>query len=158
VRHFRAGTSLSFNHVIVETIPTPHDAADGVAFVVDDGIHRLGILTDLGHAFGRLAEVIQSLDAVLIESNYDPMMLAKGPYPESLKRRIRGPQGHLSNDESARLLFAAATSRMKWACLAHLSAENNKPELALRTHRSMLGMRVPLRLASRDAATDVMEI
>ncbi len=158
VRHFTSGSSLCFKHVIVETIPTPHDAADGVAFVVDDGINRLGILTDLGHPFGRLTEVIHSLDAVVIESNYDCAMLARGPYPEALKQRIRGPQGHLSNDESARLLYAAASSRMKWACLAHLSEENNVPKLALEAHRNVLGTRLPLRLASRYGATDVMEI
>lgn len=158
VRHFAAGASLQFKHVCVETIPTPHDAVDGVAFVVDDGQHRLGILTDLGHAFDRLIQVIESLDAVVIESNYDPAMLARGSYPEFLKRRIRGPHGHLSNEESAQLLHSAATSRMKWACLAHLSAENNHPDLAMAAHRGVLGNRFALRLASRYAATEMMDI
>ena len=88
----------------METIPTPHDGADGVVFVVDDGHRRLGILTDLGHVFAGLDAVLQSLDAVLLESNYDPEMLADGPYPEWLKDRIRGPGGHISNVEAAELL------------------------------------------------------
>jgi phosphoribosyl 1,2-cyclic phosphodiesterase len=73
-----------------ETISTPHDGADGVAFVVDDGRSRLGILTDLGYVFSRLQQVIGTLDAVLLESNYDPAMLAGGPHPAFLKQRIAG--------------------------------------------------------------------
>ena len=92
---------MQFGKVVVETIPTPHDGADGVVFVVDDGKHRLGILTDLGHVFDGLADVIASLDAVLLESNYDPEMLANCSRPESLKKRIAGPGGHISNFEAA---------------------------------------------------------
>ncbi|RMG03610.1 MAG: MBL fold metallo-hydrolase, partial [Planctomycetota bacterium] len=72
LRHFSSGETLQFGHLRVETIRTPHDAADGVAFVVDDGCRRLGILTDLGHPFPGLDGVLESLDAVLLESNYDP--------------------------------------------------------------------------------------
>ncbi len=157
VQHFRAGAAIRFGKVSVETIPTPHDGADGVAFVVDDGRHRLGILTDLGHVFDGLDAVVRSLDAILIESNYDPRMLAAGPYPKFLKDRITGPAGHLSNLEAAELLLAA-DGRMEWACLAHLSEENNDPELALRTHRDVLGDRFPLHVASRYRAGDVMEL
>jgi phosphoribosyl 1,2-cyclic phosphodiesterase len=158
VRHFRAGTALQFGGVSVETIRTPHDGADGVVFVVDDGHHRLGILTDLGHVFGGLDELIRSLDAVFLESNYDPQMLADGPYPAFLKRRIRGPQGHISNVEAAELLRAAASTRMQWACLAHLSEQNNTPDLALSTHREILGDGLPVHLASRYAATAPLAI
>lgn len=169
VRYFQAGCSLSFNsqrncgteasggNVTIETIPTPHDAADGVAFVVDDGTRRLGILTDLGHAFDRLFPLMKTLDAVLIESNYDPEMLANGPYQAAIKRRIRGPTGHLSNADSAQLLLAAG-DRLRWACLAHLSEENNDPNLAIETHRRLLGDRLPLFVASRYAATGMFEL
>jgi len=157
VRPFRAGAMLPFGPVTVETIPTPHDGADGVAFVVGDGRRRLGILTDLGHVFPGLAETVASLDAALLESNYDPAMLDNGPYPASVKRRIRGPGGHLSNAEAAELL-AGAGGGLRWACLAHLSGENNSPSLALRTHRGLLGSRFPLHLASRRGATDVLEV
>jgi len=157
VRHFQAGLTLRFDGVSVETIPTPHDGADGVAFIVDDGRVRLGVLTDLGHVFGDLAPAVESLDAVLLESNYDPDMLENGPYPLFLKRRIRGPGGHLSNVESAELL-AAAGRRLKWACLAHLSEENNTPALALGTHRRIVGARLPLQAASRYRATPLPEV
>ncbi len=158
VNYFRPGATLRFDGVAVETIPTPHDGADGVAFVVDDGRSRLGILTDLGHAFDGLDKVVRSLDAVLLESNYDPTMLDDGEYPEFLKRRIRGPGGHLSNHEAAALLRQTANGRMKWACLAHLSEDNNHPEIALRTHQEMLGQTLPLSVASRYRATELSPI
>jgi len=158
IRHYQAGSKQQFGNVCVETIPTPHDGADGVVFVVDDGRRRLGILTDLGHVFDGLKEVVSSLDAVVIESNYDPEMLADGFYPEPLKQRIRSPGGHLSNIESARLLNVAANRRLRWACLAHLSEENNSPNLALHTHRKILGNRLPLFVAGRHEATDILEV
>ena len=158
VRHFEAGTTLGFGRVSVETIPTPHDGVDGVGFVVDDGRHRLGILTDLGCVFDGLDAAIASLDAVLLESNYDPKMLAEGDYPEFLQQRIRGAGGHLSNLEAAELLRAAAGRRMQWACLGHLSQDNNYPELALRTHRKILGSKFPLHVATRYEATGVLQV
>jgi phosphoribosyl 1,2-cyclic phosphodiesterase len=158
LRHFAAGERVQFGKVAVETIPTPHDAEDGVVFVVDDGTHRLGILTDLGHVFSGLGDVIASLDAVLLESNYDPDMLANGSYPEWLKERIAGPAGHISNVEAAELLLASASKRMKWACLGHLSQDNNTPKLALETHRKILGDRLPLFVATRYEVSGVMEI
>jgi len=158
VRAFDAGQTLRFGGVSVETIPTPHDGADGVAFVIDDGRRRLGLLTDLGHVFAGLDAVIASLDAVLIESNYDPDMLAAGPYPEFLRQRIRGPGGHLSNGEAAELLRAAGGRRMQWACLGHLSAENNDPRLALRTHRRILPRRLGLHVAGRYEPSAVLEV
>ena len=147
-----------FGKVTVETIPTPHDAEDGVVFVVDDGKHRLGILTDLGHVFNGLGDVIASLDAVLLESNYDPDMLANGSCPEWLKERIAGPAGHISNFDAAELLSSAASKRMQWACLGHLSEDNNTPTLALETHRKILGDRLPLFVATRYEVSGVMEI
>jgi phosphoribosyl 1,2-cyclic phosphodiesterase len=158
LRHFCSGEILQFGKVKVETIPTPHDSADGVAFVVDDGQHRLGILTDLGHVFNDLEGIIGSLDAVLLESNYDPDMLAGGRYPEWLKIRIKGPGGHISNIEAAETLQSASSKRMKWVCLAHLSEDNNTPELALETHRRILNNRWPLFVATRYETSDVLEI
>jgi phosphoribosyl 1,2-cyclic phosphodiesterase len=158
INHFDAGSRLQFGDVTVETHPTPHDGVDGVAFVVDDGQCRFGILTDLGHVFDGLREMVDSLDAVLLESNYDPARLVNGPYPESLKARIRGRQGHLSNVESAALLNDTINGRLQWVCLGHLSEQNNDPELALHTHRRILGRRLPLYLASRYTVSGVLEV
>ncbi len=158
LRHFAAGDSLRFGKIKVETISTPHDGKDGVVFVIDDGKHRLGIMTDLGHVFNGLGDVVASLDAVLLESNFDPTMLANCSRPEPVKRRIAGPHGHISNFEAAELLLASASQRMQWACLGHLSEENNSPKLALATHKKILGNRLPLFLASRYEVSGVIEI
>lgn len=154
LRHFDSGHSIALGDVQVHTIPTPHDGVDGVAFVIEHHERRLGILSDLGHVFDGLREVLLSLDAVVIESNYDRQMLAQGPYPENLKRRIRGPGGHLSNDEAADLVARTAMfQRLQWACLCHLSAENNCPDRALATHRRLVGHHFPLHVASREQAS-----
>jgi phosphoribosyl 1,2-cyclic phosphodiesterase len=158
LQHFRSGETLRFGKVAVETVATPHDGVDGVVFIVDDGKHRLGILTDLGHVFSDLKGIINSLDAVLLESNYDPDMLARGDYPEFLKERITGPGGHISNLEAAELVLSSASKRMRWICLAHLSQDNNTPALALKMHRHVLGNRFPIHIATRHKATDVLEI
>lgn len=77
--HFSAAGVLRFGNLAVHTIRTPHDGVDGVAFVVDDGRRRFGLLTDLGHPFDGLEKLVRSLDAVLLESNYDPAMLLRHP-------------------------------------------------------------------------------
>lgn len=159
IHHFRSGDQLRFGDVIVHAIPTPHDGADGSAFIIESGLKRLGIMTDLGHVFKDLIPLVSSLDAVFLESNYDPDMLAKGPYPAYLKQRIRGPRGHLSNLEAAELLRRAAEAkRLKWACLSHLSEQNNHPELALRTHRSVLSECIRLYTADRYRVSEIFAI
>lgn len=157
VRHFRPGDSIGFGPLTVTSIPTPHDGVDGVAFVISDGQHRVGILTDLGHEFDGLRDVLRSLDAVVIESNYDEQMLEQGPYSPGLKQRIRGPGGHLSNRETAELLRSAGEN-LRWACLCHLSAENNHPHLALETSRELVRESVELYVSHRDRATGVMRL
>lgn len=156
VNLFLAGGTINFGDVCVQTVPTPHDGADGSVFVVVSGGKRIGIMTDLGHAFDGLCQVIETLDAVFLESNYDPEMLACGPYPAFLKRRIEGPGGHISNLESAELLREG--KRLKWACLSHLSEKNNDPEVALKTHRALLDRDLKLYTASRSAASGALTV
>ena len=159
VHYFQPGRALRFGATTVETVPTPHDAVEGVAFIVAAGGKRLGILTDLGHVFDGLEELVGSLDAAFVESNYDPEMLDSGRYPAFLKARIRGPHGHISNIEAAELLRAGDRARrMKWVCLAHLSEENNRPALALKTHRRIAGGDYRLFAASRYEPSGVLEI
>ena len=162
VRIFTAGSSLHFGDVIVDSIPTPHDSAEGLAYVVEDSQHRVGILTDLGHAFDGLKEVLRSLDAVIIESNYDPTMLENGRYPLRLRKRISGPGGHLSNDDSAELIHETLNgddnARLKWACLCHLSEDNNHPDVAVAAHHKKIGDRIPIYVAKRDGVGPIMEL
>lgn len=156
VNLFLAGSVLVFGSAAVRAVPTSHDAADGTAFVVSAGGRKLGILTDLGHVFTGLQDLVSGLDAVILESNYDPEMLQKGNYPASLKKRIVGPGGHLSNLEAAELLQGCG-KKLKWACLAHLSENNNRPDLAVKTHRSV-NPALPLFVAGRHAPSKIMRV
>ncbi len=149
VHRFQPGDTLRFGDVHVHTLHTPHDAAESLGFVVEHGGKRLGIFTDLGHPFDGLAHSLLGLDGAYLESNYDPRMLAEGSYPPTLKARIRGDGGHLSNEESAALLAQCGLFRPKWVALAHLSEQNNTPELALAAHRRALGPDYPLFVAGR---------
>lgn len=158
VRYFRSGETLDFGRVRVHTIPTPHDAADPVIFVVEASGRRLGIFTDLGHPFGALRRLLRLVDGVYLESNYDPEMLEAGPYTPALKARIRGPHGHLSNDEAAELLARCGRNRPAWVALAHLSEVNNTPEIALHTHRRRIGSSYPLALAGRYGASELLRV
>ncbi len=157
INHFKNGDTLEFGAISVETTPTPHDGIDGSAFVLEAGGQRLGILTDLGHYFDGLGRIMQGLDGVFIESNYDPVMLQNGGYPEFLQRRISGEQGHLSNQDAADLLQEHG-GRLKWACLSHLSENNNDPKVAIRCHRKTLGDSLPMYVASRRSCSNVFTL
>jgi len=129
--------------------------------IPEEGRHagqRLGILTDLGYPFAELAELMSTLDAAYLESNYDPQMLATGPYPEYLKLRIAGDSGHLSNHEGVELVRPHVGDRLKWLAIAHLSEQNNEPELALSLHRASYGADFPVHLASRYQESAVLTL
>jgi phosphoribosyl 1,2-cyclic phosphodiesterase len=158
VREFAAGDTIEFGRVRVHTVPTPHDAVDGVAFVVECDGKRLGILTDLGHPFEGLLRVLETCHAAYLESNHDVHMLIDGSYPQWLKNRIAGPAGHLSNDQAADLLHRCGRHRLRWVALAHLSQENNTPELALDTARRALGRSYPFLIASRHEVSAILEV
>jgi phosphoribosyl 1,2-cyclic phosphodiesterase len=155
---FTAGDVLHVGDARIETIPTTHDGVDGVGFVITDGRRRLGVLTDLGTVFPELPDVVASLDALVIESNFDPHMLEAGAYPWFLKQRITGSGGHLANDEAADLVDRFGGERLQWVCLAHLSQDNNRPELAMSTWRDIIGGDLPVHLAGRYAPTDWFEV
>jgi len=156
IRHFQAGGRIEFGAVTGHSIKTPHDAVDGCAFIIEHEGKRLGVLTDLGHRFTQLCNLFCELDAAYVESNFDPAMLAAGPYPPQLQARIRGDRGHLSNDEAGELVTKHRSSRLQWVALAHLSEKNNKPELALDTHRKHVGKTFPVYVASRYAVSEQM--
>ncbi len=158
VRHFAPGDQLTFGDTVVHTLPTPHDGLDPVCFVVEHDSRKLGIFTDLGHPFPALISAIAEIDAVYLESNYDHDMLRTGPYPEHLKRRISGKGGHISNLEAAELVDRHGNRKLQWLALAHLSEENNEPELALETHHRFVGASLPLHLASRYEVGEILEV
>lgn len=124
----------------IEPVPVPHDAREPVQYVFDDGRSRLGVLTDLGHGTPHVVRALSRLDALVLECNHDPQMLADNPaYPPVLKRRIGGPWGHLANAEAARILGAIDRGRLRTVVAAHLSQQNNRPELARQALAAVLG-------------------
>lgn len=158
--HFVAGGQFQIGSLKVETYRTPHDAVEGVCFVIEDLVdgQRFGVLTDLGHVFRGLSPMLRSLDAVLLESNYDESLLSDGPYPQRLKDRISGRRGHISNDDAAELLEECIEGQLQWVCLGHLSGENNSPEIALDTHQQRHGSRFPIFCADRDGVLQLPHV
>ncbi len=114
----------------VRPFPVPHDAREPVQFVVTDGAHRLGVLTDLGMSTPCVEQSLTGCDALVLECNHDLDMLAGSSYPQSLKARISSRFGHLHNEGAAALLAALDTSRLQHIVAAHLSQQNNTPERA----------------------------
>lgn len=140
VRRYSAREPFAIGALTFFPRPVPHDAAQ-VALVIEGGGRRAAVVTDLGEVPGGLVEHLAGCDALLLESNHDEEMLAKGPYPEHLKRRIRSARGHLSNRQTHGLLTALARKRAlaPTVILMHLSEHNNHPELALEVARDAVG-------------------
>ncbi len=116
----------------VTALAVPHDATGTLGFVFEYEGRKMAHVTDLGHVPEALAGALEDVDVLSIESNHDLDMLEAGPYPEFLKRRIRGKAGHLSNVDCAALLARVAKKgRCRHVVLAHLSETNNLPEKAL---------------------------
>ena len=124
---------------VIESFATSHDAAEPCGFIIRDGDLRLGCCTDTGIMTPAMLELLRLCDGVVPESNHCPEMLENGPYPESLKRRIRSKRGHLSNPAATGCLRAFGKDVPK-VILAHLSEMNNTPEKAMLSAREGLGL------------------
>lgn len=130
VRQFSPHESLRIGDLEVQPYPVPHDAREPCQYVFGDGQYRVGILSDAGHATTHMREVLSGLDALMLEFNHDPQMLADGPYTPQLKRRVGGPVGHLSNPQAGELLRQLDCTRLQHLVLTHLSEVNNRPDKA----------------------------
>lgn len=113
----------------------PHDASNPVCYTFEGEGHKAGVATDLGTYDDYIISRLEGCEILLLEANHDINMLQVGSYPYMLKRRILGDKGHLSNDNSGRLLCDLVQSGLKYIFLGHLSKENNYPELAYETVR-----------------------
>ncbi len=117
--------------VELTTVKIPHDCEPTVAFRLEHGGRRLSFLSDMGEPREDAGQVLEGAQLLVLESNYDEEMLKGGPYPDALKRRVRGVGGHLSNEQMAVMLTRLAGPELHTVVLAHLSQKNNCPELAL---------------------------
>ena len=109
------------------------DISDKLLFNIFNGNKKLSIATDIGHMDNKLIKNLEDSLFILLESNYDPEIIKYSRYPYSLKSRITGPLGHLSNDSAGKTISYLLNSGLKSAMLGHLSKENNFPELAYKT-------------------------
>lgn len=130
VRRYEVGRPFRIGELSVSTIDVPHDVPQ-VAIRVDDGARAFGLATDVGRITPGLVALLSDCDEALVEANHCAEMLARGPYPESLKRRVGGGLGHLSNAAAAELAARLVGSRLARVWLGHLSRMNNTPARAL---------------------------
>jgi phosphoribosyl 1,2-cyclic phosphodiesterase len=121
---------FNINKLHVTPVAVPHDAREPAQFVFEYAGLRLGILTDLGSITAHVEESYQACDAMLLEANHDSVMLASGSYPPSLKQRVGGQWGHLSNHQAAGFLQRIDTQRLQHLVVAHISLRNNSLVLA----------------------------
>jgi phosphoribosyl 1,2-cyclic phosphodiesterase len=124
---------------MVEPFSTSHDAKEPCGFIISEGDIRMGYCTDTGIVTPHMHDLLRHCDGIVLESNHCPDMLQNGPYPESLKRRIRSKRGHLSNPAAAACLRDFGRD-VPPVILAHLSETNNTPEKAMGTAREGLGL------------------
>jgi phosphoribosyl 1,2-cyclic phosphodiesterase len=158
---FEAGQAFEIGDLTLEPFSVPHDAYDPVGFRISDGQSKIGIVTDMGMATGLVREKLKNCSVIVIESNHDSEMLKQSGRPWSLKQRIAGRHGHMSNVQACELLDEIATDSLKAVYLAHISSDCNERDIALRKARSLLeaknlsSVSVEPTYASR--ATGVME-
>ena len=159
VAFFEAGDAITVDGLALTSFSTSHDAADPVSFVAHSNGAKLGIACDLGHVSQLVRMRLAGAHGLVLESNHCPDLLARGPYPASLQHRIRGKQGHLSNRDMNSLLASLLHDALRVVVLAHLSHENNSPELARKMAAHVLrGHPAELHIALQDAPTPVFEV
>ncbi|MED5314948.1 MAG: MBL fold metallo-hydrolase [Pseudomonadota bacterium] len=126
----RPGDHFAIGDCQIAAEPVPHDAREPVQFCLESGECKLGILTDLGSITPHVVQAFSDCDALVLEFNHDPAMLAASPYPHSVKTRVGGAFGHLTNQQARQFLDHADTDKLKVLFVAHISQQNNAPELA----------------------------
>jgi phosphoribosyl 1,2-cyclic phosphodiesterase len=132
-RLFTTGASFEVGDLQVDAFSVPHDAQDPVGFLIQSADGNIGFLTDLGHATKLVLERVRRANALVLEANHDIKMLQDCPHrPWSLKQRILGRHGHLSNEAAAEAVEQIASTELRHLYLGHLSRECNRPELAQR--------------------------
>ncbi len=130
VQYFQSGRPFRIGDIAVTPFTIPHDAVDPVGFVFETEGVRIGLATDLGYMPSNVSVQLRGCDVLMLESNHDLDMLRDGPYPWAVKQRVMSRVGHLSNDAAADFLARGYDGQAVYVVLAHLSENNNLPELA----------------------------
>ena len=122
--------SFAIGPITIRPFPVPHDAKEPTQFVFEDGAQRLGVLTDVGRVTSHILDSLAGCDALVMECNHEAALLEASSYPYSLKSRIAGGFGHLSNDAARDIVARLDRSRLRRLVAAHLSRQNNTADLA----------------------------
>jgi phosphoribosyl 1,2-cyclic phosphodiesterase len=160
---FSSGRSFQIGDITVTPFTIPHDAADPVGFTFRAQGTKIGIATDLGYMPPSVRDHLRGCDVLMIESNHDLEMLRVGPYPWSVKQRVMSRVGHLSNESLAQFFAEYYDGGASYILLAHLSEQNNHPEIALRAAENALGPQMTLirkrvMLAAQNAPTERIQL
>jgi phosphoribosyl 1,2-cyclic phosphodiesterase len=155
---FQAGAAFTVGDVEVTSFSIPHDALDPVAFCLEAGGARIGIVTDLGYIPASIKFHLRHTDLLMLESNHDLDMLKVGPYPWSIKQRVMSRVGHLSNLGMSEFLMQDLDPSTHRLVLGHLSEQNNHPEIVRMIASQSLeerGLRTQLSIAAQHTASEV---
>ena len=160
---FSAGRQFQIADITVMPFTIPHDAADPVGFTFHAEGAKMAFATDLGYMPASVRDHLRRCDVLILESNHDLEMLRVGPYPWSVKQRVMSRVGHLSNDSLAQFFAEDYDGGASHIVLAHLSEQNNHPEVARRTAEQALGpqqtlLQNRLMLALQDAPTEAIRL
>jgi phosphoribosyl 1,2-cyclic phosphodiesterase len=160
---FSAGRQFQVADITVTPFTIPHDAADPVGFTFRAEGTKIAFATDLGYMPASVRDHLRRCDVIIIESNHDVEMLRVGPYPWSVKQRVMSRVGHLSNDSLAQFFAEDYDGGASHIVLAHLSEQNNHPEVARRVAEDALGpqqtlLQNRLMLAAQDAPTECIRL
>ena len=160
---FCAGRSFQIGDITVTPFTIPHDAADPVGFTFRVEGTKIAIATDLGYIPASVRDHLRGCDVLVMESNHDIEMLRAGSYPWSVKQRVMSRVGHLSNDSLAEFFAQDYDGGASYILLAHLSEQNNHPEIARQAAEKALGRQMTLlnnrvMLAAQGAPTETVRL
>ena len=136
----------------------PHDAREPLQLTCQQGSDKLGVLTDLGHATAHVLRHLQHCQAMVLECNHDTELLDNSSYPVFLKNRVSGPYGHLSNTAAAEIAALSRHPALRLVVAAHLSQQNNRPELALGCLGQVLASSTEMMVATAEAGAAWMSV
>ena len=162
---FENDKTYSIGDIGIKPFSIPHDSVDAVGYNLFSNKEKMSIATDIGFITENIRQNLFDSKLVVLESNYDPNMLMMGSYTYSLKRRVMSDCGHLSNEEAAKFCVELINNNTESILLAHLSKENNFPDLAFATSKNVLanndmiiGRDLNLEVLSRDKVSKVFEL
>ena len=164
VKHFESGESFVIGDIVVKAFPSSHDVIDGNNFVFfkkGDPLRKLAVATDLGYSTQLMLHNLKGCTTIVLESNHDLQMLLNGPYPLPLIQRIKSRQGHLSNEQAVGVITQVLHPGLKNLVLAHLSEQNNLPELAYQIMSGFLkevNFELNLLVSSQYEATGLIDV